>query len=82
MREYMRGYRARFSCLILFLPLLGMHGLSAWALGLSFEEITTVIVNAELLVIEATGFALVIVLCIRHLKHAWKDEEKEKDKEQ
>lgn len=50
-------------------------------LDLSFEDITTGIVHAEILMIKATGLALIVVLCIRHLKHAWKDDKKEKDTE-
>jgi hypothetical protein len=80
MRVYMRDYRAqmRLSCMVWFLPFLGMDGLSSKLVNLSFEEITTGIVHAEILAIKATGLALVIVLCIRHLKHAWKDGDKEK----
>jgi hypothetical protein len=80
MREYMRGYRARFSCLILLLPFLGINGLSSKVPDLSFEDITTGIVHAELLAIKVTGLALVVVLCIRHLKHAWKEKDGEKKK--
>lgn len=82
MRAYMRRYRAqaRLSCLALFLPLLGMSGLSLEPLNFSFEEIDIGIAHAELLIMKVTGLALVVVLCIRHLKHVWREKDKEKKK--
>lgn len=79
MRDYMRDYRAqsRLSCVVLVLPLLAMGGLSG-ALNLSFEEIAAGIIYTELLVIKVTGLVTVVVMCARHLKHFWKDGEKEK----
>lgn len=73
MRDYMRGYRARFSCLLLFLPFLGMDGLSLESLNFSFNQITTGIEHAELLVIKVAGLAAVVAICIRHLKQSWKE---------
>jgi hypothetical protein len=88
MRGYMRDYRAqaRLGCWVWFLPFLGVDGLWSEMRNLSFEDITKGIVYAEFLVIEATGLALVIVLCIQHLKHALKSEDRatrkeDKDKE-
>jgi len=83
MRDYMRGYRARFSGLLLFMPFLGMGGLSLESLNFSFKDITTGIEHAELLVIKVAGLAAVVAMSIRHLKQAWneKNEEKEKEKE-
>jgi hypothetical protein len=78
MRDYMRGYRARFSCMLLFLPFLGMNGLSLESLNFSFNDITVGIEHAELLVIKMVGLAAVVAMSIRHLKQTWK---KEKDGE-
>jgi hypothetical protein len=72
MREYMKGYRAqaRLNCVVWVLPLLGVGGLSA-ILNLSFEEITAGITYAEILAVKGTGLAFIVIICIRHLKHAW-----------
>jgi hypothetical protein len=82
MRKYMRVYRAqaRLGCLALLLPFLGGGGLSLESLNFGFEDITTGIVYAELLVIKLTGLATVVVLCIKHLKHSWKDKGGDKEK--
>jgi hypothetical protein len=83
MRDYMRGYRARFSCLLLFLPFLGTGGLSLESLNSSFDQIATGIEHAELLVIKVASLAAVVAISIRHLKHAWmekKDEDEKKKK--
>jgi hypothetical protein len=67
MRKYMRGYRAhaRLCCLI-------------WLL--SFENFMEGINYAELLAIKLAGLGWVLVVCIRHLKHAWKDKDEDKGK--
>src|SRR4051812_29656338 len=72
MRDYMRGYRARFSCILLFLPFLGMNGLSLGFLNFSFNDITAGIEHAELLVIKVASLAAVVAMSIRHLKQIWK----------
>lgn len=80
MRAYMRCYRAqtRLNCLTLSLLFLGMDGRWLKSLNFTFEEINNVLGHVELLVMKVTGLALVAVLCIRHLKHAWREKDEEK----
>lgn len=67
MREYMQGYRARarFCCLIWFL---------------SFEDIMAGISYAELIAIKLTGLVLIVVLCVQHIKVAWRGKDDDKGK--
>jgi hypothetical protein len=82
MRLYMREYRSqtRLSCLLLFLPFLSMNGLSLESLNFSFDQITTGIEHAELLVIKVAGLAAVVAMSIRHLKQTWQGKKDGKKK--
>jgi len=82
MRRYMRTRRAqaRLCCSPLSLLLLGTGGLSPEAFQLTFDEITTLLVHAEILVLKATGFVFIVIICARHLKHAVQDGEKKQER--
>jgi hypothetical protein len=63
--------------LLWFLPLLWAAGVPTEKyLDSSFELIKTAITYLELLVVKITGLGVIVVVCLRHLAHLWKDKEK------